>query len=180
VTEVVTIVSVCAASGFLRIHPHTPTLVSIVHLSATSPLILSIPACQYKTVRTNSSHAWSQFAIVLHLPVRNTDKQRLLDKQARADTKSEFTRMASAIGKDISSTTAKLGKLAQCVLPYPLFHVAEPLTALASVAKRKTLFDDRPVEISVRGTCLAFPVMILTSHLISGTNIRHQARHCKY
>jgi len=37
--------------------------------------------------------------------------------------------MASAIGKDISSTTVKLGKLAQ-------------------LAKRKTLFDDRPVEIS--------------------------------
>jgi len=37
--------------------------------------------------------------------------------------------MASRIGKDISSTTIKLGKLAQ-------------------LAKRKTLFDDRPVEIS--------------------------------
>lgn len=37
--------------------------------------------------------------------------------------------MASGIGKDISSTTIKLGKLAQ-------------------LAKRKTLFDDRPVEIS--------------------------------
>jgi len=37
--------------------------------------------------------------------------------------------MASTIGKDISSTTVKLGKLAQ-------------------LAKRKTLFDDRPVEIS--------------------------------
>ncbi|KAH9178613.1 t-SNARE [Lactarius sanguifluus] len=63
------------------------------------------------------------------VPVRNTDKQRLLDKQARADSKSDFTRMASAIGKDISGTTVKLGKLAQ-------------------LAKRKTLFDDRPVEIS--------------------------------
>ncbi|KAJ8522029.1 hypothetical protein ONZ45_g1394 [Pleurotus djamor] len=37
--------------------------------------------------------------------------------------------MASTISKDISSTTIKLGKLAQ-------------------LAKRKTLFDDRPVEIS--------------------------------
>ncbi|KAH9065650.1 t-SNARE [Lactarius vividus] len=56
------------------------------------------------------------------VPVRNTDKQRLLDKQARADSKSEFTRMASAIGKDISGTTVKLGKLAQCVHSYSLFH----------------------------------------------------------
>ncbi|GAW07050.1 integral membrane protein sed5 [Lentinula edodes] len=37
--------------------------------------------------------------------------------------------MASGIGKDISSTNIKLGKLSQ-------------------LAKRKTLFDDRPVEIS--------------------------------
>jgi len=37
--------------------------------------------------------------------------------------------MAGAIGKDIASTTVKLDKLAQ-------------------LAKRKTLFDDRPVEIS--------------------------------
>ncbi|EMD41963.1 hypothetical protein CERSUDRAFT_41601 [Gelatoporia subvermispora B] len=55
-------------------------------------------------------------------------KQRLLQSRAEG-TKSEFTRMASAIGRDISSTTVKLGKLAQ-------------------LAKRKTLFDDRPVEIS--------------------------------
>lgn len=34
----------------------------------------------------------------------------------------------------------------------------------ASVAKRKTLFDDRPVEISVRGVCFAPPVTILTPH----------------
>jgi hypothetical protein len=64
------------------------------------------------------------------LPPRNTDKQRLLDKQARADAKSEFTRMASSIGRDISSTTTKLGKLAQCMHPYPLLRVPEPLTAL--------------------------------------------------
>ncbi|KAI8980762.1 t-SNARE [Trametes punicea] len=55
-------------------------------------------------------------------------KQRLLQSRA-GGSKSEFTRMAAAIGKDISSTTVKLGKLAQ-------------------LAKRKTLFDDRPVEIS--------------------------------
>ncbi|CAJ0631911.1 13396_t:CDS:2, partial [Entrophospora sp. SA101] len=44
--------------------------------------------------------------------------------------KTEFSRMASAIGKDINSTAAKLQKL-------------------TNLAKRKTLFDDRPVEISL-------------------------------
>ncbi|KAF9505644.1 hypothetical protein BS47DRAFT_1306327 [Hydnum rufescens UP504] len=56
------------------------------------------------------------------------DKQRLPNGTGKP-SKSEFARMASAIGKDITNTTTKLDKLAQ-------------------LAKRKTLFDDRPVEIS--------------------------------
>ncbi|TDL28225.1 t-SNARE [Rickenella mellea] len=61
---------------------------------------------------------------------RNVEaKQRLLHAQAKGGSKSDFTRMASQIGKEISATTIKLSKLAQ-------------------LAKRKTLFDDRPVEIS--------------------------------
>lgn len=40
-------------------------------------------------------------------------KQRLLQQSKSGGSKSEFTRMASSIGKDISSTTVKLGKLAQ-------------------------------------------------------------------
>nr|GAT48428.1 t-SNARE [Mycena chlorophos] len=59
---------------------------------------------------------------------RNEAKQRLL-RNGKTAPKSEFSRMANNIGKDISSTTIKLTKLGQ-------------------LAKRKTLFDDRPVEIS--------------------------------
>ncbi|ETW87090.1 hypothetical protein HETIRDRAFT_437732 [Heterobasidion irregulare TC 32-1] len=62
------------------------------------------------------------------LPARTVEKQRLL-QQGRGDNASEFSRMAKVIAKDISTTSTKLGKLAQ-------------------LAKRKTLFDDRPVEIS--------------------------------
>ena len=58
-----------------------------------------------ESIRTRSS-----------LPAKHPGKLR----QARADSKTEFTRMASAIGKDISGTTAKLGKLAQCGHPHPL------------------------------------------------------------
>ncbi|KAF8202991.1 t-SNARE [Pholiota molesta] len=56
-------------------------------------------------------------------------KQRLLQGNAKSRPKSEFSQMASSIGRDISNTSIKLNKLAQ-------------------LAKRKTLFDDRPVEIS--------------------------------
>ncbi|KAG7098993.1 hypothetical protein E1B28_000879 [Marasmius oreades] len=55
-------------------------------------------------------------------------KQKLLNGKT-GRSKTEFTRMASAIGKDLSSTSLKLGKLSQ-------------------LAKRKALFDDKPVEIS--------------------------------
>ncbi|KZS95826.1 t-SNARE [Sistotremastrum niveocremeum HHB9708] len=63
-------------------------------------------------------------------PKGSEAKQRLLQNgSAGRGGKGEFARMAGAIGKDIAETTRKLGKLAQ-------------------LAKRKTLFDDRPVEIS--------------------------------
>ena len=48
------------------------------------------------------------------IPARGSEaKQKLLQSTSKQGTKSEFSRMASAIGKDISTTTVKLGKLAQ-------------------------------------------------------------------
>ena len=61
-------------------------------------------------------------------PLKRQESSKLVQTQNQS-SKSDFSRMAGAIGKDISSTTIKLSKLAQ-------------------LAKRKTLFDDRPVEIS--------------------------------
>jgi len=63
------------------------------------------------------------------LPRGAEQKQRLLQTPGKETSRSEFSRLASAIAKDINGTTIRLGKLAQ-------------------LAKRKTLFDDRPVEIS--------------------------------
>jgi len=40
-------------------------------------------------------------------------QRRSLQSSSKQGIKSEFSRMASAIGKDISTTTIKLGKLAQ-------------------------------------------------------------------
>ncbi|CAG8540259.1 1314_t:CDS:2 [Ambispora leptoticha] len=66
---------------------------------------------------------------------RNLEHRRPLLAESKAGSniermnKSEFARMASAIGRDINVTATKLQKLTK-------------------LAKRKTLFDDRPVEIS--------------------------------
>lgn len=88
-------------------------------------------------------------------PARSGAKDRLLQPangngKLKGGAKSEFSRMAMAVGKDISSTTLKLQKLAQREDPQIIFiHYLWIL-----VAKRKTLFDDRPVEISV---CIPAP-----------------------
>lgn len=48
-------------------------------------------------------------------PSRSAEaKQRLLQAGGREVRKSDFSMMAASIGKDISTTTVKLGKLAQC------------------------------------------------------------------
>jgi syntaxin 5 len=48
------------------------------------------------------------------LDTRNSEaKQRLLQSNAKPPGKGEFSHMALSIGKDISSTTVKLNKLAQ-------------------------------------------------------------------
>jgi len=78
--------------------------------------------------RTNEFQACVESIRSRSTPSKTAEsKQRLLS--GKTVNKSEFARMASTIAADISSTTLKLGKLAQ-------------------LAKRKTLFDDRPVEIS--------------------------------
>ncbi|KZT55032.1 t-SNARE [Calocera cornea HHB12733] len=63
------------------------------------------------------------------IPSKGAEQKQRLLANGKHKEKSEFARMAGSIGNDISSTTLKLNKLAQ-------------------LAKRKTLFDDRPVEIS--------------------------------
>ncbi|KAK9766852.1 Integral membrane protein SED5 [Basidiobolus ranarum] len=65
-------------------------------------------------------------------PNRNgTEKNALIrqDTQNGITSKTEFSYIAGAIGRDINTTAAKLQKLAK-------------------LAKRKTLFDDKPTEIS--------------------------------
>ena len=89
-----------------------------------------------------------------------TDSQKAANGSANGDTKprrSEFARKAAEIGRGISGTMAKLEKLTQRKPPFKRGGggIAYRDRALLSintnsftVAKRKTLFDDRPVEIN--------------------------------
>ncbi|WWC68246.1 uncharacterized protein I206_102169 [Kwoniella pini CBS 10737] len=90
--------------------------------------------------RSSLASSSSSSSSSANLKSKNKDKdkeskQPLLSKDvngsnsSKGGNKSEFGRMAGGIAKDINNTTLKLQKLAQ-------------------LAKRKTLFDDRPIEIS--------------------------------
>ncbi|KZV74911.1 snare protein SED5/Syntaxin 5 [Peniophora sp. CONT] len=79
-------------------------------------------------------------------PARSAEKQRMLSQ--RGESKSEFTRNAQGIAQDISSTSLKLTKLGQ-------------------LAKRKTLFDDRPVEISELTFVIKQDIANLNKHIAS-------------
>ncbi|KAI9092117.1 t-SNARE [Phlyctochytrium arcticum] len=87
------------------------------------------------TVRDRSAefHAAVESILSRSGSVLPTERQRLVNGLNGAvsgpQSKSDFARAAAGIGRDINSTVAKLQKLAR-------------------LAKRKTLFDDRPVEIN--------------------------------
>jgi Syntaxin-5 N-terminal, Sly1p-binding domain len=108
------------------------------------------------------------------------DKQRVPNGTGKP-SKSEFARMASAIGKDITNTTTKLDKLAQCMWYNPRDNRMDSNAFFRLVAKRKTLFDDRPVEISVSlPKRTHFPIGALLEFIeITGAHLHYQARYCK-
>lgn len=70
-------------------------------------------------------------------------------KAKQVQSYSEFMMVARFIGKNIASTYAKLEKLTMCKLmnyiQYPFLNSS--LLHLLTVAKKKSLFDDRPQEI---------------------------------
>ncbi|CAB4380208.1 t-SNARE [Rhizophagus irregularis] len=86
-----------------------------------------------ESIRTRSSNGHGGFQARHNLehrrPLLNSNNSSKLVNGSTGVNKSEFAKMAAAIGKDINITAAKLQKLTK-------------------LAKRKTLFDDRPVEIS--------------------------------
>ncbi|KAN0060510.1 Integral membrane protein SED5 [Thecaphora frezii] len=78
---------------------------------------------------------------------------------ASSSSRGEFARRAHAISKDIASTTSKLQRLAQ-------------------LARRKTLFDDRPVEISELTYIIKHDIAAINKQLaeLQAFNKAHKAR----
>lgn len=67
------------------------------------------------------------------------DTNRLLSSSSTREKKTDFARMAASIGREITDCAHKLEKLAKCKVVV--------VEVMLLVAKKKSLFDDRPVEI---------------------------------
>jgi syntaxin 5 len=79
--------------------------------------------------RTTEFHAIVESLQARSSSVLPIEKSRLLDSHGSSMSKSDFTRASSTIAKEIQSLTSKLGRL-------------------ATLAKKKSIFDDNPAEIN--------------------------------
>lgn len=99
-------------------------------------------------------------------------RQRLLQSQGKVPgSKSEFSRMASAIAKDISNTTIKLGKLAQCEFS-PLVRGNVSIERLQWQGARRFLMTDQSRLVCVHPT--PYRVVTLTLRIQELTYIIKQ------
>lgn len=100
-------------------------------------------------------------------------KQRLL-QNGGPKPKSEFSRMASAIGKDISSTTIKLNKLGQRASSsflFPMFSKSQPLVQSRNAKLSSTTGQSKLVSAP------ASTLQTAVSKGVPGTHFHRQARY---
>lgn len=104
---------------FIDGNSHVSSLVQC-HLQYPHPLLPPLPQPTQSLVMPVQDRTNEFRACVESIRNRSTissrnaeQKQRLLHSQTKDSPKSEFSRLASAIAKDINTTTIRLGKLAQ-------------------------------------------------------------------
>ena len=104
-------------------------------------------AVQSHFVRAHRNPGDARRALSHHpyVPLRTSDgsPRTSVDGPSRQNPKSDFAHKAAQIGREIASTSEKLQKLAQRTQTLSEYTFANSI-----VAKRKTLFDDKPIEIS--------------------------------
>ena len=171
------------ASDEVQSRPWTLLLSAVGnHRSFLSPklqLIIKIySACQYRTEQTNLEHAWSRFATAPHtLPNQNINNVfSTAMERRRQEIKASFqkwrVRLERTLAQLPSNSASSLS--VSTSIPVPIIPFADTVFL---VAKRKTLFDDRPVEISVSpilspNTDVYLYVASRSSHLSSSKTLR--------
>lgn len=108
------------------------------------------------------------------IPSRRDTKQKLL-QNGKSVTKSEFSRMASGIGKDISSTNIKLGKLSQRA---SLLVLLKPFVYenMQSRRGKRCLMTDQ--SKSACAYSFVSTDILFNTHFTAGTHLYNQARPC--
>ena len=128
-----------------------------VWISFTFSSLFQPPAMSFKD-RTNEFHSMVDRIRSRTNASSTLERRSLLSsprmtsngKQKQHHPRSEFSLMAAEISRNITSTASKLEKLTKCIYGFYLLQkVLVNSLFLYIVAKRKTLFDDKPVEISV-------------------------------
>jgi hypothetical protein len=153
-----------------------PTLVS---LPFTFSLILSISPCQCRTVQTNSSLVWSPFVTAPHYLQEIPTSSAFLTNKHALIVKASLPAWPARLAKTSATQLSSLGSWHSVSLN-ACFFIQQVTDSARIVAKRKTLFDDRPVEISVRGVpsdsmlCQASHSIInlRNSHLLSSKTLQ--------
>ena len=135
--------------------------------------------------RLGTSKVGSQRQALLTDAQRREANGSAPDVQGGKGARSEFARRARDIGRGITGTTSKLQRLAECeyfgfaVLSRKDRRVEKwTKTNAEIVAKRKTLFDDRPVEISELTYVIKQDLASLNQQ-IAGLQTLTQAQHPK-
>ena len=129
------------------------------HRSFHSPklqiIIQAYSACQYRTEQTNLEHALSRFATAPRiLQSQNTSNvSSTAMERRRQEIKASFQKWRVRLERILAQLPSNSESLlsVSTSITVPSVHYTN---AILLVARRKTLFDDRPVEISV-SHCLA-------------------------
>lgn len=157
-------------------------------LSLSPPSLFKPPPAMSFKDRTNEFHSMVDRIRSRSNASSTLERRSLLSsprmtsngKQKQHHPRSEFSLMAAEISRNITSTASKLEKLTKrkygcfCLLQQDLTNCIY----MYVVAKRKTLFDDKPVEISVCRRRLIAASWILNERYI-GIDVYYQARYCQ-
>lgn len=101
--------------------------------------------------------------------------EKLLRREEHSNVKkSEFSQMAALISREIASVSGKLDRLGKCT--YLNKFLCSAIIPMSLVARSKTLFDDRPVEIQELTHVIKTDIARLNENIARLDKMKHHLR----